>query len=215
MNTQELASQIKVSANELSEVLNVLGIDPAQPLPDTIGDQAIDVYFSNLKRTAVEEKRRLIDIANEVKRALDGLNKQKAADSSNPGNAGSVSGFQGIDSLKYLEDYFFQLTKGQCTAQYARENPYTLWGITWMTLEGTSLGAAHQVANVALGATVDLARELYFRGSAGQQVSTDVKGFQNRIATRAAQQGLNFFDLSGSTLPGSPTEQLQITAGKE
>lgn len=216
MNTQQLSDSVKIPLEELSEVLRALGFDPAQQLPETMNGHPTETYIRLLKRTAFEdkEKRSLLEIATTIKQSMDELNKQKAAGSSNNTNAASGNNFNGVDGLRYLEDYFCAVTKGKCTAEEARANPYTVWGLLWMTFEGTTLNAAQQIANLSIAATADLTREFIFKGCAGQQISSDGTSLRERISAGTVQQG-NFFDLSGTALPGTPTNQLQITPGKE
>jgi hypothetical protein len=214
MNTQELANQVKISSTELAEVLKILGIDPAlEQLPGSIHGIQLDTYIGSLKSAAIKEKLSVAEIATKVQAMTSQVN-QKSSATPNSESTG-VGGFSGVNGLEYLQRYFLALTKGQCTVEEAERTPDSLWGVTWLTLKGTSLRAAKQVAAVATSATHALATEIFLRGTAADEAAfPEIQAIHDGIAARAGAN-LNFFELSLGALPGNPAETLQLSPGAE
>lgn len=205
MNIQELANSVQISADELTEVLKVLGVNaaPEQQLPEAIDGVAIGTYLKTLKNAATKDKLPLVQIAAKVRQATSQVS-QKVSGTNDKTQGGT--GFDGIDPLEYLKAEFLSITGGNCTAEQAESNPNNYWGLVWLSLKGICLPAASQMAAVQLNATFKLARQIFLQGTAGE-LSPDITKLHGNILS-ATEEPVNFLNLPG--LLGQSPEPPQL-----
>lgn len=205
MNTQELANSVQISADELIEVLKVLGVNatPEQQLPEAIDGVAIGMYMRSLKSAANKEKLSLVQMVAKARREVSRVS-QKVSGTNDKTQGGT--GFDGIDPLEYLKAEFLSITGGNCTAEQAESNPNNYWGLVWLSLKGICLPAASQMAAVQLNATFKLARQMFLQGTAGE-LSPDITKLHGNILS-ATEESVNFLNLPG--LLGQSPEPPQL-----